>query len=191
MANRAYLYAREESVFRRLYEEHTAPWYYDSRHYIPFSWFFFFMPEDVKLIGVDVSHDPVLRSLPGQPHVVEEVRLICKRPLALDRFARRRQLLEALVCPSLDPSEISELVRRVQLWTGEYLAVNPDEVLGGGCLNSPESAVEAIRSTIDQIERGVTLLSHYQNNLGYLGLDPIDGRDRFTINIVGCTYGEL
>lgn len=121
MANRAYLFVSDtedhDAWFdARLSGRYPEDWYYDSRWCIPLAWFFFFRPEDVRLIPVKGW---------------EEVGLVSDKRMASERFGRREHLLMTLVDASVEWSRVIALRNDLDSITGRNLVLDPDEVLGG------------------------------------------------------------
>ena len=113
MANRAYLYPHATSAFERR-KSRLPERYYDSRHTIPVGWFFFFRARDVLLLDMCGW---------------QQVKLAAPKAAALRRFGSRRPLLapHLAVKPWQDAAEA--LVRRLASWPGEFLLLDPVEVV--------------------------------------------------------------
>jgi len=100
---------------------------------MPIGWFYFFRITDVVLINVEDW---------------QEVKLIAPKDRALTLFESRRVLFERyLTCRQLSDATaglISNLVR----WPGQYLLVDPSEVVDGDDLHH-KTTFEQILTAID------------------------------------------
>ncbi len=112
MANRAYLYSDD----RPDAWDQPDQGYYDSRGSIPLAWFYFFKPEDVRLINV----------LQWQ-----EVRFSAVKDSAVALFERRKPLLLSIVSDKLSGDAVARFINAVKGRPGHYLLMNPDDVIGG------------------------------------------------------------
>src|SRR5262249_30080856 len=94
--------------------------YCDSRWRVPLAWFFFYRPQDIRMVDVH-SH---------RSHW-QEVKLAADRVSALELFMRRRTLLLSLVEGRGSEGAVAEL----QTWAGgrsaSFLLMDPRQVLGG------------------------------------------------------------
>lgn len=169
MANRAYLYPHPSPAFER-FGPGLPERYYDSRHTIPIGWFFLFRIRDVVLVDVQDWH---------------EVKLAAPKAAALDLFRARRPLLDRylLGTPLLDAA--TALVNDLDRWPGEYLLLDPAEVIGGTDGDDPhhKSQFESITESLDasQPERIDAALRPYVGPLS----DDVDTR---LCQVLGYTY---
>ena len=172
MANRAYLYSSDRSdAWERPYED-----YYDSRWTIPLAWFFFYQPENIRLVDVDS----------GGSHW-KEVKFSAGKHDAVALFAIRERLLMSLVEGTISRDIIARFVATVEKRSGYFLLMDPEEVLGGmagddlghaerfaqilTCLGSGEGSSEAIR------EAARPYVGAFDPNL-----------DRCLYQVIGYTY---
>ena len=116
MADRAYLYSDDRPDAWDAPEEG----YYDSRWTIPLAWFFFFKPEDVRLIDVQYGGSQW-----------QEVRLSAEKSSALDLFERRKPLLMSIVGHRISDDAVARFVSTIGGRRGRYLLIDPNSVLGG------------------------------------------------------------
>ena len=116
MANRAYLHSSHRpDAWKRPDEE-----YYDSRWTIPLAWFFFYGPEDIRLVDVHYNDSHW-----------QEVKLSTAKRAALTRFAAREPLLMSLVQDRISHAAVDEFLAKVEKRPGRFLLLDPDEVLTG------------------------------------------------------------
>jgi len=114
MANRAYLYSSDRPDGWEVPEQD----YYDSRHSIPLAWFFFYQPNDIRMVDVHYQNSKW-----------QEVKLSAEMPSALNLFAMRKSLLMSMVQDRLGLDTIDEFIAKVQNRSGKYLLMNPEEIL--------------------------------------------------------------
>lgn len=116
MANRAYLYSSDQpDAWERLDED-----YYDSRWTIPLAWFFFYRPENIRMVEAHY----------GNSHW-QEVKFSADKRDALVLFATREPLLMSLTEGKLSRDMVAEFAETVKKWSGCFLLMDPREVLGG------------------------------------------------------------
>src|SRR5206468_2063391 len=98
MADRAYLYSDDRPDAWDVPEEG----YYDSRWTLPLAWFFFFRPEDVRLIDAGYGGSRW-----------REVRLSAEKAPARERFERRRPLLMSVIGHRLGEDAVARFAATV------------------------------------------------------------------------------
>jgi hypothetical protein len=116
MADRAYLYSDDRPDARDAPEEG----YHDSRWTLPLAWFFFFQPEDVRLIDVDYGGSRW-----------QEVRVSAEKDFALELLELRKPLLMSIIGSRLSGDAVARFLSTVGRRPGRYLLMDPHEVLGG------------------------------------------------------------
>ncbi len=136
MANRAYLYSSD----RPDNWERPKKDYYDSRWTIPLAWFFFYGPDDVRMVDVHF-----------QGSHWQEVKFSAEKQTALALFAARLRLLMALVEGKISSATVREFVAILENRAGRYLLMDPGPVPGGMFGDDPLHA--------EQFARLVELLS--------------------------------
>jgi hypothetical protein len=182
MANRAYLFATDQPECW----EHNTQVYYDSRHTIPVAWWLLFEPADVRLIER-------VRTGPMHPQMKSRkyhcLRLRTERLLAVERFARKRTLLDVLVKGRIDPRRVAYFQANLSNWSGKHLVMEADEILE----RPPE---EEFALSL----KGLQLLSAPSPDTDqFLGLwrsfsiiptesDELDDQE---VKVLGWTYGDL
>jgi hypothetical protein len=180
MANRAYLYSRNEYSLKEW--DYPGVYYYDSRHNIPVGWFFFFRGDDLRMIDV---HSNVSGS-----HW-QEVKFVANRERAIELFIQRRYLLDRLIGNQIDNEKISELLREISNWTGKYLLMDPVSVLGAmsHCDDDQWHADKfaQLLECIDRSENDPTLTDLVAKIESYSNLYS-DNSDKCVVNLIGCTY---
>jgi hypothetical protein len=171
MANRAYLYSADLLDAWDFPDER----YYDSRHVIPLSWFFFYRASDVTM--VDATFDG--------SNWWKEVKLAANKDSACELFVARRPLLLDLIAGRLDSRIIDEFLETVRGRKGQYLLMDPGEVVDD---SDEELGLEFARF-LEKIEEGdrnaQAVLVEARNWIG----DFSDDRERCLVDVVGCTYG--
>lgn len=116
MADMAYLYTDD----RPDAWEEPEEGYCFSKWLIPLAWFFFFKPEDVRLI--DVRSDD---------SIWQEVRITAEKGHAVELFEIRKPLLMSLIDDRIDGASVEAFVSTVSNRPERFLLINPNEVLGG------------------------------------------------------------
>lgn len=166
MANRAYLYPHPRPVFERS-ESGLPERYYDSRHTIPLAWFFFFRPADVVMANVQDW---------------QEVKLAAPKAAALDLFRSRRPLLDRHLPEKPLMDAATALIDDLNRWPGEYLLLDPAEVVDGDDLRH-KTRFESITDSLDasHLERFDVLIRPY----GYSSSNDLDTR---LGHVLGYTY---
>lgn len=117
MADSAYLYSDDRPD---AWDEPDEGCFCDSRWTLPLAWFFFFEPEDVRLIDVE-----------SEGSQWQEVRLSAEKKSALELFELRKPLLMSMIDRRIQGDEVARFVTTVGGWTGRYLLMNPNSVLSG------------------------------------------------------------
>lgn len=177
MADRAYLYSDDRPDAWKAPED----CYYDSRWTIPLAWFFFFKPEDVRL--VDAHYE-------GSQW--QEVRLSAAKLTALELFERRKALLMSIIGHRMGDEAITRFVSTVRGRRGRHLFVNPDEVLGGINCDFEDDQGHAVHiaqilATLGDgsclVEKAIEITAPYVKDFSP---DP----DRFECQVLGYTYGR-
>jgi len=173
MANRAYLYSDDRPDAWERPEEG----YYDSRWTLPLAWFYFFRPEDVRLI--DVQHG-------GSQW--QEVRLSAEKGPALDLFERRKSLLMSVIGHRIGGDAIAKFLSTVGSRPGRFLLMNPDSVLGGMGFEEDRGHAERIARILTDLGEGTVPPDAARDAtrpyVGDLAPDP----DRCECQILGYTY---
>ena len=116
MANRSYLYSTDSAAYENVRPEEN---YYDSRHVIPFSWFFFYRVQDIAMINVT-----------SDGSTWQEVKLAREKDMALQAFTHTQPLLSRLVGTRIGNRSIADFIDTIRCWGGRYLWMDPEEVLG-------------------------------------------------------------
>ncbi len=173
MANRAYLYASDS----RDGNDWTLPddsEYYDSRHTIPLAWWFLFGQNDIEFTDIHF-----------QGSTWQSLRFVADRLAALDRVNKHRNALDNLARDHLDLRHIEYFIAVLSAWPGQYLLMNPDEILE----NDPEDDAATISPVLNDLERANISPSELLQRLSrYSAVEPADRAD---VLIVGCTYGPI
>jgi hypothetical protein len=172
MANRAYLYSSDRPDAWALPEED----YYDSRHTIPLAWFFFYRPDDIRMVDAYF----------GASHW-QEVKFSAEKQTALALFTARQRLLMSVVGGRVSREKVARFVETVTNRPGRFLLMDPMEVLGG---ISEDDLIDA-----ERFARIVTLLGSgdepleliREATLPYVG-DFSPDPDRSECQIIGYTY---
>jgi hypothetical protein len=132
MANRAYLCSANPFEYG---EEQEWPDprvpdtpYYDSRWVIPFAWFFFFVPGDLKMVRV--------REMQSE---WQEVKCYADKQEALQVFAHRQRTLWRLLPSQYHAAPLlARFLRNIRTHPGSQLLMDPHEVFGGFILETDE-----------------------------------------------------
>ncbi len=184
MANRAYLFSNNYPGY-----QYDTDWedcvinrtpYYDSRWYIPFSWFFFFLPSAIKL--VDTSY--------GES-TWKEVKFITQKDSAIRTFAERRPLLYSVAGSQYDcETIIGRLVETLADRRGKYLRLDPGSVLGGISEPDDQNISHSVR-ILEEIAKQNATAESIKSAISYYSMfDYKDGHD-FEMQCTGVTYSFI
>ena len=167
MANRAYLYPADLPDAWAF----PAGRYYDSRWNIPLSWFFFYELPDIEHVRVTFMES-----------AWDELKFAADKEDAIRRFEARRPVLEAAIAARLRAGAIDALVKDVRGWRGQYLLMDPGEILDADAENDLDLLSRILAAIEDgEPEAVITAACRY---VGSFDEDP----DRCLGQIVGCTY---
>jgi hypothetical protein len=175
VANRAYLYSADRNdVWDRPERD-----YYDSRWVIPLAWFFFYRPADLQRVDVQF----------GKSHW-QEIKFGAEKVAAVDLFIRRQSLLLSLVENQVPTSAVTHLLEVLRVWPGQFLLLDPEEVLGGMSQDRSWHAERFARSLglldSDRPDPKAVLEATYP----YVGSLDSDA-ERRQEQVVGYTYGNF
>lgn len=123
MANCAYLYSSDQADWSKpeLWHCATRSTCLFSKWSIPVSWFWFFSAQDLKMLDVQA----------GGVHW-REPKFHAPRRAALNLFAERLFLLSSVLKTPVDLSAVVDsLARTVESWPGEFLFLDPRDILYG------------------------------------------------------------
>jgi hypothetical protein len=110
MANRAYLYPSDSPEDWEKRDKN----YWDSRHYIPMAWLFFYRSKDIHIVPIESWHKVTLSSnLEG----------------ALQLFRERRPIVERLLGNSFPIQRLLRLTDTLAKSYRPYLILEPSEIL--------------------------------------------------------------
>lgn len=181
MANRAHLYANDNDdpddsqYWMRIRSGFEHPCC-DSRHTIPFAWFFFFMPDDVKI------HDPFN---------LAEIRLVAPKDVAVSRFERRIPLLFSITQNRYDSDRwVHRFLAWIRKWEAPYLCFDTSEILEEGADSHLEDCVEFLRS-LDQTPPDPEQILKYADRVSaglYTTSHNMSEAERFECSLVGFCY---
>ena len=184
MANRAYLFCSDADPTDRfdwIELDRNDQIYYDSRHNIPLSWFFFFQATDVKLIPV-IFANGYLKDV----SYWQEPKFMADKKQALDIFRSREALLIQVVGPGLYCPAFEYFLPRIESLPGNCLCMDPGEVAQGDEEDFPpmKRILELIEGTSTPLDTLKEALSQFSR------VDYKDG-DNLEVNIFGYTYGDF
>lgn len=185
MANRAYLFSTDDpDRWSPERANHSTP-YMDSRHTIPLAWWFLFAPEEVRTV---MDPPTIVGAMGVGPFTDIYVRTA--RTTAIDRWDRRRHLLEHLVRGKLDVRYLEYLRAVLEAWSGLYLVLDPGEVLGsiGRSTQADGKAFAEILATLAVAAPDIEAFVRRSSTYSSLDLRVISDIESA---IVGCAYGAL
>jgi len=176
VANRPYLYSANRPDDWDHPAKDPEKHYYDSRWAIPLAWFFFYVPSNIRTVDMQFGKSQW-----------QEIKLAADKTTAADLFNRRRPLLLSITQNHLEDNAVNELYAAITRWPGQFLLMDPEEVLSGMTEN---------RSW--HVERFARILSLLESNrpdpkavleaiypyVGKLDSDPVFCRGQ----VVGYTY---
>ncbi len=184
MANRAYLFCSDAGP------DDPCTWidldsdrqiYYDSRHNIPLSWFFFFQPADVKLID-KIMPQGYLKDV----SYWQEPKFMAGKNRALDTFRSREALLARIVGTGFYCDAYEYFLPRIESMPGNCLCMDPAEVAQGD-----EEDFAPLKHILELVADVAVPLDALKEALrGFSTVDNED-EDRFVVNTFGHTYGDL
>ncbi|MFN7141516.1 MAG: hypothetical protein ACK4UN_19485, partial [Limisphaerales bacterium] len=146
--------------------------YYDSRHNIPFAWFFFFHSLNLRMVDVHFR-DTAWR----------EVRLFASKEAALSLFLQRKQMLLQAVHHAIEPALIDDFANLVAQRPGKNLVMDPHEGTDGW---SDEENFSNFSRILRSIETGASVESVVDATEPYCG--ELDDPESIELNIIGATY---
>jgi hypothetical protein len=156
MANRAYLYFKEDLEDIGNEDFRNNRFYIDSRHNIPLVWWFFFDGNSVKNYEVKI-----------QSKQWSEVYLATEWELAVDRFRSRMPFIENLTFGLLAPDKLERFISELALQSKKYLILNPIEIFQSNGIEDKDHT-KTILSLIDiknisEFSVSVNQYSHHLN----------------------------
>jgi hypothetical protein len=154
-------------------------YYYDSRWTLPLAWFFFFRPEDVRLIDVHYGGSQW-----------QEVRLSAEKGSALEVFEHRKPLLMSIVGHGISGEAVTKFILTVDQRPGRYLLMDPDEVLGGiSCgFEDDRGHAERIANILVVLGDGTGSADEASEITGPYVKEFSADPDKFECQILGFTY---
>ena len=170
MANRAYLYCRDDPTWFDFPDDDEP--YFDSRHCVPISWFFFYCPAD--LVRHPVTYDS---------STWHEPRLVAPKMDALSRFDGRRDLLERMFQQDLGADAFDSFTQTLRDRASKYLLLDPSEIIEDDvddCIRYVTNALELIDQSSDSSVI-FDALSRY-----WVRID--DRRYDMQLQVIGATY---
>lgn len=181
MANRAYLYVSDnddsdDSEYGASLDRSLALPYCDSRHAIPFAWFFFFMPDDVRVRA---------------PFALADIHLVSPKNVAVSRFERRIPLLFSITRNRYDSDTwVHRFLVWVRKWEGRYLCLDTSEILEEGAAKHLADCVEFLRSFDQTPPDPEQILKHADRvSAGlYTSSYNMSEAERFECSLVGFCY---
>ncbi len=117
------------------------------------------------------------------------LRFRSERREAVDRFSRRRPWLDRLVMGRVSPREVDFFESVLRRWPGEFLVMDPDEILQGSVDASFAYALKAVQFLSVPYPDPDAFLRH-------LGEDSVipsesDDENQQTLKVLGVTYGDF
>jgi len=185
MANRAYLFCSDcdpgdPLTWSEL--DRNGQRYYDSYHNIPLAWFFFFKPDDVKLIDVCSSIIPFVDKTLWQDQWQEPKFMASKRQ-ALETFKQREPLLSQIVGSGLYSDAFARFLPFLESLPGACLCMDPGEVAQGD-----EEDYLPLRRAVELVDNGEMPLQILREALGRFSEVAYKDGDDFVLNLIGTTY---
>jgi len=183
MANRAYLFCSDSSP------DDPLTWadldmneqiYFDSRHNIPLSWFFFFQPVDVKLVD-RFSAQGYLKDV----HYWQQPKFMADKALAFDTFRSREALLAQIVGPGLYTAAYENFLPRVHSLPGSCLCMDPREIA-----QDDEDDFLPLKHIVELIADAATSLDTLKEALRRFSRGDYKDCDNLEVNVFGYTYGD-
>jgi len=181
MANRAYLFCSDcnaDNPFTWIELDRNNQRYYDSRHNIPLSWFFFFRRDDVKLVDVFHAHGYLKDATYWQ-----EPKFMADKQKALQTFKQNEALLAQIVGPGLYSEAFADFLPSLERMPGECLCMDPTEIAQGD-----EDDYLPLRQIVELIGNKESPTQALREALSRFCMTTYEDKDHIVRNVVGCTY---
>jgi hypothetical protein len=125
VANRPYLYSADRLDDWDHPANEPEKDYYDSRWVIPLAWFFFYAPSNIRMVDMQFGKSQW-----------QEIKLAADKVTATDLFMRRRGLFFSIVENQIEENDVMQFLAELTAWPGQFLLLDPGEVLHGMTQNS-------------------------------------------------------
>lgn len=176
MANRAYLYSDGNELVRWYEWEQNMRPYYDSRHNIPLSWYFFFQSRDLKM-----------RDVVYEDSAWQEVIVSAPMDEAVQTFRDRISLLLQITGLRFDAENlVNRLLNDVASWNGEFLLMDPWDVFNGHWETDEENFVNCLR-ILEALEHPNRTAESVAGVMRYTRT-TFKSQDELELNLIGYTY---
>jgi hypothetical protein len=181
MANRAYLFCsdgdpNDPQTWANL--DKNKQHYYDSRHNIPLSWFFFFQPHDVKLVDVFFANG-YLKAV----DYWQEPKFMADKQKALEVFEQNEALLAQIVGPGLYSAAFARFLPSLQRMPGDCLCMDPAEIAQGD-----EEDYLPLKEIVELISNKDTPVQALREALNRFSMLTYKDENDASRNVIGCTY---
>ena len=181
MANRAYLFCsdcdpNDPLTWSEL--DTNGQHYYDSRHNIPLSWFFFFRPDDVKLVDVYFASKHLKDVTYWQ-----EPKFMADKRHALEVFKQNEALLAKIVGPGLHTQAFAKFLPFLEHLPGDCLCIDPGQVAQGD-----EEDYLPLRRVVERIGDEDSSVQALQEALSRFSKLTYKDEDDARLNVIGYTY---
>ena len=140
---------------------------------MPLSWFFFFHPDDVKMLPVISGNS-----------AWEEVKFMADKQTALYRFQEREPLLARVVGPLLYNDAFSRFLPALQDLPGTCLCLDPSEVMQ----EEDEDEARRSRHILQLIGAASPDLVALEKALSFFAQTKFRDEDDAILNVLGYTY---
>ena len=140
---------------------------------MPLSWFFFFQPDDVKMLPVISRYG-----------IWKEVKFMANKSVAIQHFREREPLLAKVVGPLLYNEAFSRFLPALRDLPGTCLCLDPVEVM------QEEDEVEAQRSRhiLQLIGAASPNLAELEKALSFYSYTKYQDVDNAILKVLGWTY---
>ena len=183
MANRAYLWSHDPFEYGEE-QEWPAPRvqedipYYDSRWVIPFAWFFFFVPSDLKMVQVRYRQS-----------AWQEVKCYTDKQGALQVFARRQKTLWRLLPSQYNATPLlARFLRDILTRPGSQLLMDPQEIFGGFIPETEEENLLHCAKILHTLDVPDVQPAQIMATIGSYSTFTFKDADDFALQAFGYTY---
>lgn len=183
MANRAYLFSSDcnpDDSMTWVDLDMNVQHYYDSRHRIPVSWFFFFRPDDVNLVD-QFSANGYLKDV----SYWQEPKFMAGKQQAFDLFNQNQPLLSQIISTDFEHPAFADFIPSLHRLSGTSLCMDPREIA-----QDNEDDLLPLRRVLELITEKNTPVETVKSALSRFCRLSYKDEDDMILNVIGYTYGS-
>jgi len=181
VANQAYLFTSNSDPndpFTWEERDVNARHFYWSRWTIPLAWFFFFQPDDIKLVDRFSAHG-YLKDV----SYWQEPKFMANKQQAFETFKQNEAALAQLVGPDLYSEYFTYLLPSLQRMPGECLCMDTAEIA-----QDNEADYLPLRQIVELIGNKDSPVQALQEAVSRFSKLTYKDEDDIRLNVVGYTY---